>query len=234
MDKNSTYNCVIIDDEPIALRVVSGYIDKIVDINVVGSFTNALDALKVLRSQNIDLIFLDIEMPGINGLDFMKSIPQPPKVIFTTAYRNYAAEAFDVDALDYLVKPIPFERFLKAINKFYETVKPFAVNSIPDEQRQIVLKSDKKNYKVDIDDILFIESMDDYVKVHTTQKTLVCYLRLTGIETMLDNSQFIRIHRAYIVNKKRISIFTHAFVQVNNQQLPIGRSYRDEVVKRLE
>ncbi|BDX37136.1 hypothetical protein CYCD_04910 [Tenuifilaceae bacterium CYCD] len=104
----------------------------------------------------------------------------------------------------------------------------------PAEQMRIVLKSDKKNFKVDIDDILYIESMDDYVKVHTTQKTLVCYLRLTGVETILDNSQFIRIHRAYIVNKKRISIFTHAFVQINNQQLPIGRSYREEVVKRLE
>lgn len=234
MDKKSTYSCIIIDDEPIALRVIGGYIEKIDDIAVAGSFTNALDALKILRNQKVDLIFLDIEMPGINGLDFLKSIPQPPKVIFTTAYRNYAAEAFDVDALDYLVKPIPFERFLKAINKFYDTVRPSVANMAPAEQRRIVLKSDKKNYKVDIDDILYIESMDDYVKVHTTQKTLVCYLRLTGVETMLDKSQFIRIHRAYIVNKKRISIFTHAFVQINNQQLPIGRSYREEVVKRLE
>lgn len=234
MDKNSTYSCIIIDDEPIALRVIGGYIEKIDDIEVVGSFTNALEALKILRNQKVDLIFLDIEMPGINGLDFLKSIPQPPKVIFTTAYRNYAAEAFDVDALDYLVKPIPFERFLKAINKFYDTVKPAAVNIAPQEQRHIILKSDKKNYKVDIDDILYVESMDDYVKVHTVQKTLVCYLRLTGIETMLDSSQFIRIHRAFIVNKKRINIFTHAFVQINNQQLPIGRSYRDLVLNRLE
>ncbi|MGE0077392.1 MAG: LytR/AlgR family response regulator transcription factor [Bacteroidales bacterium] len=233
MEKGTKYTCIIIDDEPIALRVINSYVDRIDDFDVLGCFTNALDALKVIHSAKVDLIFLDIEMPGINGLEFLKSISKPPKVIFTTAYRNYAADAFDVDALDYLVKPIPFDRFLKAISKFYETAKQIVSDTPILEHRQIVLKSDKKNFKVDIDDILYIESLDDYVKVHTKQKTLVCYLRLSGIETMLDSSQFLRIHRAYIVNIQYISVFTHAFVEINQKQIPIGRSYRDNVVSRL-
>ncbi|HPD95045.1 MAG: response regulator transcription factor [Bacteroidales bacterium] len=233
MEISAKYSCIIIDDEPIALRVINGYVDKIGNFEVLGCFSNALEALNILHSNKIDLIFLDIEMPGINGLEFLKSIPQPPKVIFTTAYRNYAAEAFDVDALDYLVKPIPFERFLKAVNKFYETVKQITTETPTSEQKHIVLKSDKKNYKVDVNDILYIESLDDYIKVHTKQNTLVCYLRLSGIETMLDSAQFIRIHRAYIVNVKQVKVFTHAFVEIDKKQIPIGRNYRDEVVKKL-
>lgn len=233
MEKQAKLACVVIDDEPIALRIIGSYIDKIDNLEALGYFTNALDALKVIRDNAIDIIFLDIEMPGINGLNFLKSIPNPPRVIFTTAYRNYAADAFDVDALDYLVKPFPFDRFLKSINKYHESIKNSNAALPEIDRRYILLKSDKKNFKIDIDDIIYIESLDDYIKVHTLQKSLVCYLRLSGIESMLESSQFLRIHRAYIINTKHIKAFTHAYVEINQKQIPIGRSYRDRVVRHL-
>ena len=230
------YNCIIIDDEPIAIRVVKSHIDKIQGFSVVGGFTNALDAIKTIHNQQIDLIFLDIEMPGINGLEFIRSIPNPPKVIFTTAYRNYAAEAFDVDALDYLLKPIPFDRFLKAINKFLEQkTKPENKGNNDDSSDSIVLKSNKRNYKIRVEDILYIESLDDYIKVHTTEKSLVCYSRLSSMEETLASFNYIlRVHRSFIVNTKKIKIFTHYSISIGTQEIPIGRSFRDKVIEKLE
>jgi len=232
MDTN--YTCIIIDDEPLAITVIKNHIEKVGGFTLLGGFTNALDALKVLHREKVDLMFLDIQMPGINGLEFFKAIPQPPKVIFTTAFRNYAAEAFDVDALDYLVKPIPFERFLKAVNKFLEQQTVIPKQDAEELLKDfIILKSDKKNFKVKLDDILYIESLDDYVKVHTKEKTLVCYLRLSGIENLLGSTRFARIHRAYIVNLRHITVFTHCSVEIDSKQIPIGRNYRDGVVKLL-
>jgi len=230
MENISKYSCLIIDDEPIAIKVISNYLEKIDKFVLLGGFTNALDALSVLYKQNIDLIFLDIQMPGINGLEFIKSIPQPPRVIFTTAFRNYASDAFDIDAIDYLVKPIPFDRFLKAVNKFLENQNRVTEKS----NDSIILKSDKKNYKVLMDDIIYIESLDDYIKVHTKHNNLICYMRLSGIENILATSKFIRIHRAFVVNQKHITLFTHSLVEINGKQLPIGRNYREEVLKKLQ
>jgi len=233
--KNTQYSCIIIDDEPIAIRVIGSYLEKFEEFKNVGGFTNAIDALKILHQQPIDLIFLDIQMPGINGLEFIKSITKPPTVIFTTAYRNYAADAFEVDALDYLVKPIPFERFLKAINKFLDQQKR-AVNEGHDENEPnfIVLKSEKKNHKIKVDDILYIESLDDYVKVHTTQGKLVCYTRLNALGDQLHHfDNILRIHRSFIVNTKYISAFTHCNVNIGDKQIPIGRSYKESALKRL-
>ncbi|OFY44441.1 MAG: hypothetical protein A2X18_01440 [Bacteroidetes bacterium GWF2_40_14] len=224
------YRCLIIDDEPIAIKVISNYLEQLPHFEVAGGFTNAFDSLNDLHSNHIDLLFLDIMMPGINGLEFIRSLTNPPKVIFTTAYRNYAPEAFDVDALDYLVKPIPFERFLKAVNKFLEIQERRTINNTSET---IILKSDKKNYKVFLDDILYIESMDDYIKVHTKHTSLVCYLRLSGIENLLDKSRFIRIHRAYIINREHVSLFTNTHIEIAGKLLPVGRSYREEVPKRL-
>ncbi|HPX06376.1 MAG TPA: LytTR family DNA-binding domain-containing protein [Tenuifilaceae bacterium] len=228
--------CVIIDDEPIAIKVIENYINRIEGLCIKGRFTNALDALAVIRNEDIDLVFLDIQMPGINGLEFVKSMQQTPSIIFTTAFRNFAADAFDVNAVDYLVKPIPFDRFLKSINKFFDINKhsSAADNQPPSPTKYIILKSDKKNYKVAHTDILYIESMDDYIKVHTNAQTLVCYLRLAGIEAELNNDCFIRIHRAYIINKHHINTFTQTHVEINGQPLPIGRNYRDKVVPLLK
>lgn len=222
--------CMIIDDEPIAIKVIVNYLNRIDGFEVVGTFTNALDALGVFREQHVDLLFLDIQMPGINGLEFIKTIPNPPRLIFTTAFRNYAADAFEVDALDYLVKPIPFERFLKAINRFLDVTSITALPSPASEADSIILKSDKKNYKVKISDILYIESLDDYLRVYTLHQKLVCYLRLTALEEQLKSSpDIIRIHRSFIINTEHVKVFTSYNVVVGDKTIPIGRNYREKI-----
>ena len=234
MEKKVTYTCIIIDDEPIAIRVIQSYIERLDDFKIVGAFTNALDALKILHAQSVDLLFLDIQMPGINGMEFFRSINHPPKVIFTTAFRNYAADAFDLDALDYLLKPIPFDRFLKAINKFIDQKSAETTQeNKTDNDQFIVVKSDKKNHKLKVADILYIESLDDYIKIHLQQKALVCYLRLSAIEALINNAEFIRVHRSFLVNLVHVSSFTHFQVEIAGKRIPVGRKYKDETIKSL-
>ena len=234
MEKKATYTCIIIDDEPIAIRVIQSYLDKLDGFVVVGAFTNALDALKIFHAQAVDLLFLDIQMPGINGMEFFRTINHPPKVIFTTAFRNYAADAFDLDALDYLVKPIPFDRFLKAINKFLDQKAAESIQEHKAENNEfIIVKSDKKNHKLKIAEILYIESLDDYIKIHLQNKSLVCYLRLNAIEEQLNNTLFTRIHRSFIVNIRHVSAFSHCQVEIAGKRIPVGRKFKDETIKRL-
>lgn len=174
-------------------------------------------------------------MPGISGIEFLKSLTNPPKVIFTTAYRNFAVDAFELNALDYLVKPISFERFLKAINKFLSLAQANqdTGNVEIQEKDYIVLKADKKNYKIRFTDILFIESLDNYIKVHTRDLSIICYERLSAIEKELPISEFIRIHRSYIINLTKVDVFTSAYVEIGDRKFTIGRNYKNEVLKRL-
>ncbi|MGF7138348.1 LytR/AlgR family response regulator transcription factor [Roseimarinus sediminis] len=234
MEAKTTYNCIIIDDEPIAIRVIQSYLEKLDDFKVLGAFTNALDALKVLHAQAVDLLFLDIQMPGINGMEFFRSMQHRPKVIFTTAFRNYAADAFDLDALDYLLKPIPFDRFLKAVNKFLEQQPVQSLNGYREENQDfIVVKSNKKNHKVMIEDIRYVESLDDYVKIHLRHKSLVCYLRLAALGEQINDPALIRVHRSYIVNLKHVSVFTHYELELEGTKIPVGRKYRSDTIKCL-
>ncbi len=228
------YKSIIIDDEPIAIKVIQEHIDRFDNIECVQGFTKAVDAINILNNENIDLLFLDINMPGISGIEFLKSLSNPPKVIFTTAYRNFAIDAFDLNAIDYLVKPISFERFLKAINKFLLQVKTNkqTENIEISEKDYIVLKADKKNYKIKFTDILFIESLDNYIKVHTINYTIVCYESLSNVEKELSKN-FARIHRSYIINISKVDIFTSAYVQIGDRKITIGRNYKDEVAKKL-
>jgi DNA-binding LytR/AlgR family response regulator len=234
MRQKPKIKCLIIDDEPIAIRVIVSYIEKLEDFEISGTFTNALNALNELHNQPVDLLFLDIQMPGINGMEFFRSIKHPPKVIFTTAFRNYAADAFDLDALDYLVKPIPFDRFLKAINKFLEQ-RSIETNQddIDKSNKFIIVKSNKKNHKINIEDILYIESLDDYIKIHLHQSTLICYLRLSVIEKQINNPAFIRVHRSFLINSIHVSVFTHYQVEIAGKNIPVGRKYRDTAIKNL-
>jgi DNA-binding LytR/AlgR family response regulator len=235
MDRSEKYSCIIIDDEPIAIRVINSYIAKIDEIETIGSFTNAFDAMNLLHSKKTDLIFLDINMPGINGIEFLRSIRNPPEVIFTTAFREYAAEAFDVNALDYLVKPVSMERFLKSVNKFLEKKRPAQSSGVNlNENDYVILKSDKKSYKVRINEIMYIESLDDYIKVHTVKNRLVCYMRLSALESIFAGSKtMIRIHRSYIVNADFVQVFTGYDVEINGKKIPIGRNYRVQTLKLL-
>jgi len=232
MDKRPVYKCVIIDDEPIALKVIKEHLEKLNQIECIDSYTKPLEAIKILNDQKVDLLILDINMPGISGIEFLKSLSNPPKVIFTTAYRNFAVDAFELDALDYLVKPISFERFLKAVNKFFKQTddhKKIQVN-LPNDY--IILKADKKNYKIKLTDILFIESLDNYVKVNTSKFSIICYESLSKLEKELGDD-FIRIHRSYIINITKIDVFTSSYIEINDRRLTIGRNYKEDVGNKL-
>ena len=230
-----TYNAVIIDDEPIAIDVIVNHLQNIPNFEVAGTFTNAIEATQTLHNQQIDLLFLDIEMPGISGIDFLKSLQVSTSVIFTTAYRNYAVEAFDLEVIDYLLKPISFKRFLKAINRFYSFTERKTPVIEDNNQKEIIeLKADKKIYKVNTNEILYIESVDDYIKVHTSEQKILVYQRLHQIEKQLKSASFLRIHRSFIVNTCHISAYSCSHVEIGATTLPIGRTYRDSASENLK
>jgi DNA-binding LytR/AlgR family response regulator len=235
MDKSNLYKCLVIDDEPMAIAVIKEHLENFDNIKCAGEYTRAIEAIAHLTKERVDLIFLDINMPNVSGIEFLKSLVHPPEVIFTTAYRNFAVDAFELNALDYLMKPISLPRFLKAVNKFLELKKsrPAFEPESEDLKSYIILKSDKKNYKVHYDDILYIESMDNYIRVFTSDKSLIVYQQLSTIETELPPEKFIRIHRSTVINKEKITVFTSSFVEIGDKQFTIGRSYRDEVARSL-
>ncbi|WP_291861392.1 LytTR family DNA-binding domain-containing protein [Marinilabilia sp.] len=227
--------CIIIDDEPIAIRIIKEHLAAFDSLQCMDGFTNPVKAMEFLSTQRVDLIFLDINMPGISGIELLKTLQYKPAIIFTTAYREYAVDAFELDALDYLVKPISFERFARAVNKFLNlTTTGNEPPELSDDKKYIILKSDKKKYKVTFRDIEFIESLDNYIQVHTRQKgKLVCYETLSSIEQQLPGDDFLRIHRSFIINVHHIKAFTASYIEIGNIKLTIGRNYKEEVMKRL-
>ena len=236
---NIKIKCLAVDDEPPALQVIGKYIAAIPSLQLVGTSNNAVDALSILQKSQVDLIFLDIQMPHILGTDFMRTLIDPPKVIFTTAYRKFAVEGFELDAVDYLLKPISFERFLKAINRVMKlSLTPMEDASAGTPQKEplnpfIYLRSDKKNIKINFEDILFIESLRDYIKVVTKEKTIITKQSISAIEESLPKELFVRIHRSYIVSIARIESFTTDLIQISKYELPVSRSYRHEVERIL-
>lgn len=229
--------CLVIDDEPLAVSVLEKYIAQLDTLTLCGRFFNALDALAYLHQHKVDLIFLDIRMPKLTGLDFLKTLPHPPKVIFTTAFREYAIDAFDLNVLDYLLKPIPFERFLTAVNKYHairDTAASLPAIVMPAAAEPFIyLKADKKMVKVNYADILYIESMKDYVKVKTTERDIITYQRITYLEEKLPDAHFLRIHRSFIIAISRIRSFNSAAVEIGNEELPIGRQFKADVMRVL-
>jgi DNA-binding LytR/AlgR family response regulator len=235
--------CVLVDDEPLALDVLESYIQRVDGLELTARCENALKAFEVLRNQTIDLIFLDIQMPKLNGIDFLKTIQNPPKVIFTTAYRDYALEAFDLDAVDYLLKPIPFGRFLKALSKAFGQINSSTQhtgNITGNEEYEpyistdtLIVKSDKKMIKINLKDIIYIESLKDYVIIHLSDKRVVTKQKISFLEQKLMENNFIRIHRSFLVSASKIDAFTPSHIEINGQELPIGRSYKSEVGKIL-
>lgn len=232
------HNCLVIDDEITAREILESHLSKIEAIVLCGSCKNALEAFTIINSQKIDLIFLDINMPDINGLSFAKSIPKNIKVIFTTAYREYAIEGFDLQAVDYLLKPISFDRFLQAVTKYLGETIPIETSqhyeNIIDESDFIFVKSDRKMIKINFDDILHIESLSDYIKIITREKTIVTRETISNIEAKLPNKKFIRIHRSFLIAIAKIESFTNEYVTINKKALPISRSYKKGVLEQLE
>ena len=227
--------CLIIDDEPLAQNVIENYLKEFSFIEVVAKCDNALNALDWMKKQKIDLIFLDISMPFISGIDFIKTLKNPPAIILTTAYREYAVESYELNVLDYLLKPISFERFLKAINKLdnqaAELVKP--VHEEKENDVFIYVKSDKKNVRVLLKEILFIESVKDYIKIHLLNgPSIITQMQISAIEQRLPES-FLRIHRSFIISKDKITAYTQHDLEIGNLQIPIGRSYKMIVSKNF-
>jgi len=234
--------CLAVDDEPPALQVIEKYISSVPVLELKASVNNAVDALSIIQHNKIDLIFLDIQMPQLLGTDFIRSLINPPKVIFTTAFRKYAVDGFELDAVDYLLKPISFERFLKAVNKVMRLNITANENDLSFKIPQaatsadafMFLRADRKNIKVNFEDILFIESLKDYIKVVTKDKMIITKQAISSIEENLPKDLFIRTHRSFIVSVKKIESFTPDLIQINKYEIPISRSYRHEVEKVLK
>jgi len=236
---HKTIKCIIVDDEPVAREILESHLAKIDSIQVVSSCKNALEAFQVISSNTVDLVFLDINMPDISGLSFARSMSRDLKIIFTTAYRDYAVDGFDLKAVDYLLKPISFERLLQGINKFLEerqALLPGISKEIKDEKEDsIFVRSDRKMVKVNFTDINYIESLGDYIKIHLDeQRTLITRESISNIEARLPKEDFIRTHRSFIVSMKKIESFTSELIGIGSIEIPISRSYHHAVLERLE
>jgi DNA-binding LytR/AlgR family response regulator len=229
--------CLAVDDEPPALEILKKFITSVHSLELATTCTDAIEALNFVQAKPVDLIFLDIKMPELLGTDFIRALKNPPKVIFTTAYRKYAIEGFELDAVDYLLKPISFDRFLKAVSKVMET--PLNEVKYGDEIQNnkpvyISFRSDRKMIKVALNDILYIESIKDYIKVITVSNTVITKQPISSVEEMLPKEMFIRIHRSYIVALNKIESYNNELVWIAKKELPISRMYRHEVVKTLK
>jgi len=228
-------NVLIIDDEPMARELLETHCKATGFITVVASCKSAVEAFQLLHEQTIDVMFLDIQMPGINGLNFLRSLKSPPKVIFTTAYNTHAVEAFELEATDYLLKPITYDRFLKSVQRISaqpNTISP-AMPVVKTALTSIFLKVNRRVVQIELNDILFFESLGDYVKVFTVKETLVCYITLNKLIDLLPQDQFQRIHRSYMISLKRISFMEGNFVKIAAQDLPIGSTYKEGLMKKL-
>ncbi len=219
--------CLIVDDEPIAQNIVKGFIADTPNLEVFGICDNAMEALTILQEHTVDILFLDIEMPKISGLSFLKTLAHPPATIITTAYREFALEGFELNVVDYLLKPFSFERFLKAVNK----VNNHKDTSSPDTKivpkTYEYFKVDRKNIRVNYDEIIYIEGLSNYVKIHLEDKHLVIYHKLIDLEELLPNHQFVRIHKSYIIALDKIKAYGSDYVEVLDQQLSIGNTYKE-------
>lgn len=231
-------SCIIVDDEPTAREVIAGHLARIDHVEILGSCENAGEAFGLINTHKVDLIFLDINMPEISGLSFARSINREIKIIFTTAYREYAVDGFDLQAVDYLLKPISFERLLRAVNTFSNIHSNTGRqrSSGEDEVRQdfMFVRADRKMIRINFEDIHYIESLSDYLKIHTRSGSTVIRETISNIEKELPGPGFIRIHRSFIVSLAALDSYTNEYLEVAGKALPISRSYKSAVLEKLE
>lgn len=231
-------SCIIIDDEPLARDVVRRYIQIIPALKLIVEFGNAIDATMFLQEHSVDLIFLDIKMPNLSGIEFVRSLRIIPKIIFTTAHKDYALEGFELDVTDYLLKPIRFDRFLRAVNKALpQKQKELETQGVPIVEKInppisfIYLRAERKMKKIPLEDIIYIESDRDYVKVFTKEGFIITRQTIASVEAMLSDNQFVRIHRSYIISVSKLKSFNTETAEIGNKQLPIGKLYRNNFLK---
>jgi len=240
MTVNRKIKCLIIDDEPPAQTVLKKYISQVPSLELAGACDSAVEALSFLQGQPVDLLFLDIQMPGLLGTKFIRTLNSPPKVIFTTAYRKFAVEGFELNAVDYLLKPISFDRFITGVNKVLQLNLQSANTNLHESENAaehnhpfLYLRSDRRMVKILFNDILYIESLKDYIKIITTNKTIVTRHSISSLEEMLPKNSFLRIHRSYIVAVDKIDSFNGETIDIAKKELPIGRLFKREVANQL-
>ena len=226
------YRCIIVDDEPLAIEVIKTHVDNMGIFKIMGECNNAIEAFQILTSEKIDLMFLDIQMPGIKGTDFLKNLVNPPKVILTTAYRDYAYEGYELNVVDYLLKPIPYDRFIRAVDKFLQIESRKTGDSA--NEKFIYLNINKKVHKILIDEIVYVESIKDYLSIHTLSGDLVAKHTISAFELLLPENEFVRIHRSFIVSIGKIQRFNAQSIEIGKKELPIGPNYQAIVFEKLK
>ena len=230
------YSCIIVEDEPLAVEILTDYISQIPFLELKCVCGDAIYAMEVLQQEKIDLIFLDIHLPKLKGIDFLESLKNPPRVIITSAYQEYALQAFEGNVTDYLLKPIRFTRFLKAVNKLNQQVPMLTgLSGLPAPERKFLyFNVAKKKVKIYLDEIFYIESLREYVRITAQGTTIMTKFPLNEVEDLFADNNFIRVHRSFIVSKERITAFSSTEVEVNSIQIPIGRTYKEYVLSVLE
>ena len=232
-----TIKCIIVDDEPLAIKVLEKYIVEVAQLQLMSTFSNPIEASAFLQSQEVDLLFLDINMPKISGISLLKTLPSPPLVIFTTAYPEYAVEGFELEALDYLLKPFSLERFVKAINKathqleINQKLQSIEKKELPGN---LIIKADRKLYPLPFPKITYLQAYGDYVKVHTKEKTYLPKETLQNLEKRLPSEHFIRIHRSFLIALKAIQYIEGNHVTIDGQIIPIGNAYKEPLLTKLK
>ncbi len=231
------YSCIIVEDEPLAAEVLSDYIQQVPFLQLQGVCADAIYAMEMLQKEKIDLIFLDIHLPKLKGMDFVKALKDAPQVIITSAYQEYALQGYELNVVDYLLKPIEFSRFLMAVNKLKKPAAPATIiHSAPasTERMHLFFNVSKKMVKVYLDEILYIESLKEYIRIVTKDKHILTKFQLGQIEELLARNNFLRVHRSFIVAKDKIEAFTATDVEICGKPIPIGRSYKELVMRGLE
>ena len=235
------FNVIIVDDEYLAQKLLQDYVSKVESLRLVATCSNAFEAMEALKNKEVDIMLLDIQMPDLTGLELVKSLERKPAVIFTTAYSEYAVDAFNLAVVDYLLKPLDFPRFFHAINKAIGNLKPQDekaekpdADTISKSNDFITVKADYKLYKINYDDLLFIEGQHEYVTFHTTQRRITALFALKDLEEMLPKDRFVRVHKSYIVSFKHIQDLDKSDVTVAGNKVPVGASYREDLLARLQ
>ena len=223
---------LIIDDEPIAHRIIEGYCADLPHLEKVGNAFNAMEASVIVSQQSVDLIFLDLNMPKMTGFEWLRTLPNPPKIIVTTAYKEFALEGYELDIVDYLLKPFSFARFLKAVNKATESVQQEAPQSAPLPNVQgsrFFLKGDKKHHQVDTRDILFVEAYGNYCKIHLREEMILSHEKISTMETRLASADFLRVHKSFLVATDKIKLIQGNRIFIQDYEIPIGQTYRSRI-----
>jgi DNA-binding LytR/AlgR family response regulator len=227
--------CLIADDEPLALDVLENFIKRTPDLELVARCENAMQALQTLKEKQVDLLFTDIEMPEFNGIELVKSLNTKPLIIFTTAHPKYAVQGFELDIVDYLLKPIAFDRFVKSVNKASELLNYKKSESHgKDDLDYIFIKSEQKYIKVNLSDILYIEALADYVKVHIPEKRIITLQTMKNLEDKLPSERFVRVHRSFIIALDKISSISGNIIYIGKDEVPVGKNFRDEFFKIIQ